>query len=500
MRYKITYKNKSYIVKATDTRSALDGLSVVVPELNDDRLSPMTYKKLKELGYDHEKWKDLSQEQANKIVQQNKPETESTKKEELSSGELSEKQLSENVNSIIKKYGDDKNTKIGAITKRPDGSYNISVNLLRNEFPYQEFDDEIKQRSTNILKDLKNSLNGKFNISEKKIFKGNLNHGVPNTLKLVITPTNESSKNSQTEKSASGGGSSNGNGGDDGSKPTLSDSEYQKRIDKYKQQSKPYVDKINSIFNSKEAKNLAKQIQTGNYYNVDDIKKFKFVKDMDDAIADYDNKFGYTLNDNSEEREQERNYVKNKLLERGSYNGKDANGKPRWDGELKHEGKVVIAIGLPASGKSTLIAEPRSQQMGAYILDSDEAKFLDPRFVATNGLAANSIHKDSQNIVKSVRDTLIKDKTNLVIPVIGDNYDNLVKKWIQPLLDAGYKKEDIEIDLKDANLQQSINRAMRRAVEKNRPIKSDVVLGYTDPKNSLNIAKQNGFKTKIIQK
>ena len=81
MKYKIQYKNKHYIVKAKDAQSALDGLSVIVPELKDDRLSPMTYKKLKELGYTHEKWKDLTQEQANKIVQQNKSETVNNKEE-----------------------------------------------------------------------------------------------------------------------------------------------------------------------------------------------------------------------------------------------------------------------------------------------------------------------------------------------------------------------------------------------------------------------------------
>lgn len=39
--------------------------------IEDDRLSPMTYKKLKELGYDKNKWQNLTQEQANKIVQSN---------------------------------------------------------------------------------------------------------------------------------------------------------------------------------------------------------------------------------------------------------------------------------------------------------------------------------------------------------------------------------------------------------------------------------------------
>ena len=53
--------------------------------IEDERLSPMTYKKLKELGYNSNTWKDLSQEEANKIVSagkqanSGKPNTQETK-------------------------------------------------------------------------------------------------------------------------------------------------------------------------------------------------------------------------------------------------------------------------------------------------------------------------------------------------------------------------------------------------------------------------------------
>lgn len=48
-------------------------------ELNDDRLSPMTYSKLKEMGYTSEDWKDWDQEHANKVVAQGKKEGNSPK-------------------------------------------------------------------------------------------------------------------------------------------------------------------------------------------------------------------------------------------------------------------------------------------------------------------------------------------------------------------------------------------------------------------------------------
>lgn len=59
-------------------------------EVWDERLSPMTYKKLKEMGYTSEKWKNLTQEQANKIIHSDTPsisseETVETPKEETKS-------------------------------------------------------------------------------------------------------------------------------------------------------------------------------------------------------------------------------------------------------------------------------------------------------------------------------------------------------------------------------------------------------------------------------
>ena len=71
--YKVRYKSKTYLVKAKDSDTALKQVQEAVDneeniELNDDRLSPMTYKKLQEFGYGPDDWKDLTQEKANEIV------------------------------------------------------------------------------------------------------------------------------------------------------------------------------------------------------------------------------------------------------------------------------------------------------------------------------------------------------------------------------------------------------------------------------------------------
>lgn len=80
--YRVKYNDKSYIVNSNDEKSAIEKVknfrdngvkNKIRIKSKDERLSPMTYKKLREIGYDENKWKNLSQEQANKIVAEHKP-------------------------------------------------------------------------------------------------------------------------------------------------------------------------------------------------------------------------------------------------------------------------------------------------------------------------------------------------------------------------------------------------------------------------------------------
>jgi hypothetical protein len=371
-KYKVKYNDKNYIVKAGSVKDALSALDYVFSKVNDDRLSPMTYKKLKELGYSNETWKDLTQEQANKIVH------------------------------------------------------------------------------------------------------GSQNNSVQKTSEYVQTNKNNTSSSTALE--------------------------YDKnKLNKLKIKNKNFVDKMMSLVESQSTKDFVRAVNAKKYYEIDDLKKLPVLKEMDNLIREYEaENISDTSLDNSKERQEQRDYIFNTLMQRGSYNGEDENGNAKFDGKLKNEGKVVIAIGLPAAGKSSAVAEPMSQKLGAYVVDSDEAKFLDPLFIATNGIAANSIHEDSQKIVHKVMDELIKTKTNLVIPIIGAKANKIKEKWINQLLASGYKKEDIEIQLKQADTKQSVNRVVRRAITKGRPILSSVIFKYKDgPSHAIKQLEQEGFKTSI---
>jgi len=354
--FKIINKNKQYIIRAVDSYTALLKLKDTII-LQDVRLSPMTYQKLKELGYDHSTWENLTQEEANKIVSEGKQlePTKSTKQEQ--------------------------------VEKRKPA---VSKEIL------------VKQHKTKVV-----------------------------------------------------------------------------------------IDKYNKLQNSKQTQEILNKIKNKQYFSKEELENLPYVKQMDKLIKEYDRINDNTIIDNSPQRKKLRQKVGKILSARGSYSG-EVNGKDTYNGPVKKERKAVVVIGLPASGKSSRIVNKVSPELGAYVMDSDEAKFLLPEFKASNGLAANSIHKESQQIIKDIFESKLKDGTNMVIPVIGSDEDKLNEKWLDYLNDAGY---DIEIKYQPADSTESMNRVIGRSISKNRPISSDIVFGYGDKPESV----YNSFKGKVAK-
>ena len=85
MIFRVRHKENEYFVNAKDNISAVRKIKDMVvndSSIEDEHLSPMTYKKLKEIGYTKNQWQHLSQEQANIIVEKhNKGEEHEFKKQ-----------------------------------------------------------------------------------------------------------------------------------------------------------------------------------------------------------------------------------------------------------------------------------------------------------------------------------------------------------------------------------------------------------------------------------
>ena len=123
--------------------------------IEDDRLSPMTYKKLKEMGYNSDKWKNLTQEEANKIVAKSK--TSAKPKTEAPKQETKSKAKTENSTETI-------NMPVERLFKLSNADYKKIEPKLINT---------LKQKNPDIVSEINTVLdyNNKFK-QQKKINKG----------------------------------------------------------------------------------------------------------------------------------------------------------------------------------------------------------------------------------------------------------------------------------------------------------------------------------------
>ena len=343
----------------TTANSQIEAIKKVRNLIKDERLSPMTYKKLKELGYTSNTWKNLTQEQANKIVQKSQT----------------------------------------------------------NNNPYAKESNNTKS-----------------------------NHAM-----------------------RAGGGSNGGNGNN------YTDAEYIRSKHPYtpSEVQKKVIDKYAKLQKSQEAKTTMNNIKAGKRYTTEQLRDSAYLKQQDLLIDDYTDTFTDTVDTYSPERLSLQKDIRNTINSYGSYNPKTG----KYDGPIAKNRKVVLVTGLPASGKSSKVVNKVSPELQAYVVDSDEVKFLFPEFTESKGLAGNAIHEESKAIIESVFSDKLDSGTNMVIPVVGEDLDKLNKKWLSRLNDAGY---DIEIKYQDVDSNESINRVILRAIEQNRPIPSTKVFGYAD--------------------
>ncbi len=239
----------------------------------------------------------------------------------------------------------------------------------------------------------------------------------------------------------------------------------------------------NLIIRTDEARELYDRIKAGDYPPAEELRNTDTVKSIDALSAYYIGIYGITAEIDTPEREQLREDVKRQFLSIGSARTAsidEATGKHNYvyDGELERGYLAELVIGLPAAGKSTLVSDPDSEAMKAFILDSDVVKTLLPEFIESHGCAADAVHKESSNINASI----IKEFTegsmkgvNVVIPTIGDDFDKLMRKYVTPFEEAGY---NVKMKFVEADVDASMARNLARELDTGRIISSDVVFGY----------------------
>lgn len=204
--------------------------------------------------------------------------------------------------------------------------------------------------------------------------------------------------------------------------------------------------------------------------SVEEINKLPQLKKVAKTVAEREET--YTIN--TPERLKLRNDITNKLLQNGSATI-DSNGKVQYNGDVKQERRADIVIGLSAAGKSSVLVNPLSEEYSSRVIDSDMAKEEIPEF--DNGLGANAVHRESQDIIYDVLAEATKNGDNIVLPIVGGNNVQSLINRISDLRGLGYS---VHLHLNELSNNKALGRSLNRYLETGRYIPPEVIKAYGD--------------------
>lgn len=167
-----------------------------------------------------------------------------------------------------------------------------------------------------------------------------------------------------------------------------------------------------------------------------------------------------------------RRVLQNSLLRNinslGSYSGTvvDEKGEKKacYDGVVGRDKQIHFVLGLPASGKSSALADVISSEFEARIIDSDMIKENIPEY--NDGWGSGVVHEESRDVMyKSFYDGLALGE-NLVIPRIGDP-PQYIEEMMKIAKDAGY---NVNVHMMDLDPNKALGRMLGRFVTTGRYI------------------------------
>ena len=238
------------------------------------------------------------------------------------------------------------------------------------------------------------------------------------------------------------------------------------------------------MIDTPEARELYERIVARDYPSMEELKAHPVVQQLD-ALSDYYySLYGNTAEIDTPERDELREQLKDWFLTLGSARTDriDENGRHHYvyDGPLKKEYRMLLVLGLPASGKSTMVTDPRSEEMGAFIMDVDVIKGAIPEYVESHGAAAGSIHEEGMLIfADAVEEFLNSDLTgtNVILPIVGTSTEEMLNSWIRPFEKAGY---NVKVVFRPAKPNEAAARVVMRELSGGQLIHSSVAFNFGD--------------------
>lgn len=182
-----------------------------------------------------------------------------------------------------------------------------------------------------------------------------------------------------------------------------------------------------------------------------------------------------TLQPTSEINTPERAAIRQDILQNVKNMGSaniDNNGKVAYNGIVRQDKRADIVIGLPAAGKSSVLADHLSQKHQSRIIDSDMVKEMLPEF--DNGYGAGRVHEESKKIASEWFDTSVLNGYNVVYPIVGSNLQKVLKT-IEYLKANGYS---VHLHLNELSNNKATGRAIKRFFETGRFVDPALVMEY----------------------
>lgn len=238
----------------------------------------------------------------------------------------------------------------------------------------------------------------------------------------------------------------------------------------------------NLALKTPEARKLYDAIKANRYPSMKELKNSPVVAQLD-ALSNYYIKiYGNTADINTPERQELREKVLQEFLSIGSarkiYDSSTKKEEYVFDGPLKKDYQMTLVLGLPASGKSTLYTNPDSEKTGSFILDCDVVKTLLPEYKESYGGAADAVHFESFNIMDKAMESFFSGEmkgTNIILPIVATDFDELMSKYIKPFEAAGYEVHAAFIDVCE---NVSFAKNIARQLDSGRVYRSSVAASF----------------------
>lgn len=249
------------------------------------------------------------------------------------------------------------------------------------------------------------------------------------------------------------------------------------------------MSKINKLTGrpvSEESLNILHRLENNENISLEEIEQLPEIQEAYSCISN--STPTYLLKN----RENIDAYVIDLLSSKGSYSGVDASGNDCYNGIVGNDKRIDIVIGLPASGKSSTIVNPLSEEFHSKVIDSDMAKELLPEF--NGGWGAGVVHEESKDITEKILTSALHAKNNIVYPIVGSK----IKKLHELIHLCQKKQYHVYIHFADIAPQKALARMINRFFETGRFLSPKLTFEYgnnvQENYNQLKEAYKNGEK------